>query len=215
MKKTKYLFIALISCLFFFGGASNSSTKEVKANTSSVSSSVVNSTSQEENKTITFEDLDEDGIPDVINDYYNENIRDQYMFGIGLGAILGVLASIVSNIYIAKKNNGATKEIKATSEKTNIELLKIVTELKNEFNNLKDENSKLIVLNNKYVNDYKLLASEIINSNEKSTKVLTNYAKINDKLDVTLMCIEEIAKVPMLVKEGITSKVVSKINEVK
>lgn len=213
MKKVRYLVIGLISCLFFFGGASNSSTKEVKANTSSsvVSSVVV----EEENKTVTFEDLDNDGIPDVINDYYNENIRDQYMFGIGLGAILGVMASIISTIYIAKKNNGATKEIKATSEKTNIELLKIVTELKNELNNLKDENSKLIVLNNKYVNDYKLLASEIINSNEKSTKVLTNYAKINDKLDITLSCIEEIVQVPTMVKEGITSKVVSKINEVK
>lgn len=202
MKKIRNFVLILICCLFFFGGVSNNSTLEVKANT-------------ETTESITFEDLDNDGIPDIINDYYDEHIRDQYMFGIGLGAILGVFASIISAIYIAKKNNTSVNALKATNEKTNEKLLEIIKDLYNKVSELKEENDRIMALNNKYVNDYKLLASEIINSNEKSTKVLKNYAKVNDKLDIALECIEEISKTPELLKEGITSKVVAKIKGVK
>ena len=202
MKKIRNLALILICCLFFFGGVSNNSTLEVKANT-------------ETTENVTFEDLDNDGIPDIINDYYDEHIRDQYMFGIGLGAILGVFASIISAIYIAKKNNTSVNALKATNEKTNEKLLEIIKDLYNKVSELKEENDRIVTLNNKYVNDYKLLASEIINSNEKSTKVLKNYAKVNDKLDIALECIEEISKAPELLKEGITSKVVAKIKGVK
>ena len=42
-----------------------------------------------------LEDVDGNGIPDKIEAYYDSHIRDQYAFGIGLGALIGGLINIV------------------------------------------------------------------------------------------------------------------------
>lgn len=233
MKKYRVLILTLIGGLFFFGGISKTNTtKEVFAFDSTTSSVI--STSTQENTTssistttpvenssttrtsITFEDLDNDGIPDIINDYYNEHIRDQYMFGIGLGAILGVLASIVVAIYNARKGNQTNKDLKVTTNAINKEVNDLVKtfetqlkEIESKLNDIEKEYTNTITINNKYVNDYKLLTSELIKSTQKSTKVLENYSLIETKLNAVIECLDLIAETPDCIREGITNKVKS------
>lgn len=239
MKKYRVLILTLIGGLFFFGGISSASTtKEVFAFDSTTSSVI--STSTQENTTssistttpvenssttrtsITLEDLDNDGIPDIINDYYNEHIRDQYMFGIGLGAILGTLASIVLMIYNARKGNKTNLTVKESVKENEIQINNLVTSFKiqlQEFNNIlsqiQKEYNNTVTINNKYVNDYKMLVGEMMKSLQESTKVLENYALIETKLNAVIECLNLIAETPDCIREGITNKVKSIIKGVK
>lgn len=239
MKKYRVLILTLIGGLFFFGGISSASTtKEVFAFDSTTSSVI--STSTQENTTnsistttpvenssttrtsVTFEDLDNDGIPDVINDYYNEHIRDQYMFGIGLGAILGVLASIVVAIYNASKGNKTNSDLKVTTNGIKEEVNDLVKtfktqlkEIESKLNAIEKEYTNTITINNKYVNDYKMLVGEMMKSLQESTKVLENYALIEVKLNAVIECLDLIAETPDCIREGITNKVKSIIKGVK
>ena len=61
---------------------------------------LMNVSEPQEETTITMEDKDNNGIPDTIEDYYNEHIRDQYAFGIGLGSIIGIASSIVGVVVM-------------------------------------------------------------------------------------------------------------------
>lgn len=239
MKKYRILILTLIGGLFFFGGISKTNTtKEVFAFDSTTSSVI--STSTQENTTssistttavenssttstsITFEDLDNDGIPDIINDYYNEHIRDQYMFGIGLGAILGALASIVVAIYNARKGNKTNSELKETTKDMDLQLSHLITSFKlqmkdieNKIEEINKEYANTVSINNKYVNDYKVLAGEMIKSLKESSKTLENYSKIEAQINAIIEVLELMAEMPDCIREGITSKVKSKIKGVK
>lgn len=58
-----------------------------------------------------LEDKDGDGIPDAVNDYYNEHIRDQYMFGITLGSLIGFAVSAFGWLFTYIKYTKMGKDI--------------------------------------------------------------------------------------------------------
>lgn len=59
-----------------------------------------------------LEDKDGDGIPDAIEDYYDQHLRDQYMFGISLGSLIGFAVSFLGWLltYMRYRKTGKSIE---------------------------------------------------------------------------------------------------------
>lgn len=169
-----------------------------------------------------WEDLDENGIPDVIEEYYNSHIRDQYMFGIGLGALLGLLGSIVSVVIMIYKNAKSNQLL----VKTNDEHTSIINQLRERFNEYQaqvissfEEYRKII--ENDLEQDKNLIASleeitrENVKSFQESSELLAEYSKINGKISAMLEAIKALSLSQANVKEGISETVYRIVEEVK
>lgn len=166
----------------------------------------------------TFEDLDNDNIPDVIEDYYNEHIRDQYMFGITLGSLIGLATSIVSLIIFIHKTTKSSKLIKQTNENNQktIEEMKLAIEEKNkineeyraQLNSIVEENKNLVKQN-----------TEITNANIKKiddcVKTLSSYSNFDKKLDASLNVLNILGSTENMIKEGKREQIVACLESVK
>lgn len=195
---------------------------EVVVSSENTSSDVVSSSSEivssESSSKITFEDKDGDGIPDVITDYYNQKIRDQYLFGISLGSLIGLLTSIIGQIYIIKKNSGTNKlfknSVSTQEEKLNEldtklkEYEKLIKELEEAREDQTTDSVELLKKNEEQI-------SAIIASLKESVGVLQNYANIDNKINAIIECIELLATTEELTKKGVTSEITKTLNEVK
>lgn len=167
--------------------------------------------SEEPPTSITMEDLDNNGIPDVIEDYYNEHIRDQYAFGIGLGSILGVVSSIITAIVIIAKNSKSNRLLKENAN-NNSEYLKAIEE------KIKEKDAII----EKQMEDNRALLLEIsklsdanLNAIKKASEKLENYSSFETKLNASLDCMKALGSSSENVKSGVGEKVNKIVGSVK
>lgn len=167
--------------------------------------------SEEPPTSITMEDLDNNGIPDVIEDYYNEHIRDQYAFGIGLGSILGVVSSIISAIVIITKNSKSNRLLKENAN-NNSEYLKAIEE------KIKEKDAII----EKQMDDNRALLLEIsklsdanLTAIKKASDKLENYSSFETKLNASLDCMKALGSSSENVKSGVGEKVNKIVGSVK
>ena len=167
--------------------------------------------SEEPPTSITMEDLDNNGIPDVIEDYYNEHIRDQYAFGIGLGSILGVVSSIITAIVIIAKNSKSNRLLKENAN-NNSEYLKAIEE------KIKEKDAII----EKQMEDNRALLSEIsklsdanLTAIKKASEKLENYSSFETKLNASLDCMKALGSSSENVKSGVGEKVNKIVGSVK
>ena len=167
--------------------------------------------SEEPPTSITMEDLDNNGIPDVIEDYYNEHIRDQYAFGIGLGSILGVVSSIITAIVIIAKNSKSNRLLKENAN-NNSEYLKAIEE------KIKEKDAII----EKQMEDNRALLLEIsklsganLTAIKKASEKLENYSSFETKLNASLDCMKALGSSSENVKSGVGEKVNKIVGSVK
>ena len=157
-------------------------------------------------------------IPTEVEDYYNQNIRDQYMFGISLGTVLGLLASFVSIMVQIRKSTKANRELKATSEANKQTLDNILSQV-DIYKSLLEEKEKALeealASNQKIQYQYEDLMAKVSEQFSNGTKILNKYAKIDEKLNATLMSVKELASTPSNIKSGVSQKVQSIVDNVK
>lgn len=119
MKKRKAIIIGALSLLALAGGAASAPAIGARAEGEGTSLVSEEPTSEEapaesegeSSKKNYLEDKDGDGIPDAINDYYNEHIRDQYMFGITLGSVIAFAVSFFGWLLTYMKYRKMGKDI--------------------------------------------------------------------------------------------------------
>lgn len=168
-------------------------------------------TQVEEDKTITLEDTDNNGIPDTIEDYYNEHIRDQYAFGIGLGSIIGFASSIVAVIVMVVKNGKSNKLLKENATQNSELIEKIREEIKEKDTLLE----KQIEENKKLVEKINELSIANLNRIKDASNTLKSYARFENKINASLDCFNAIGKSPDYVKNGIGSEINKIVGSVK
>ena len=167
--------------------------------------------SEEPPTSITMEDLDNNGIPDVIEDYYNEHIRDQYAFGIGLGSILGVVSSIITAIVIIAKNSKSNRLLKENAN-NNSEYLKAIEEKIKEKDAIIEkqmEDNRELLLEISKLSDANLTAIK------KASDKLENYSSFETKLNASLDCMKALGSSSENVKSGVSEKVNKIVGSVK
>ena len=167
--------------------------------------------SEEPPTSITMEDLDNNGIPDVIEDYYNEHIRDQYAFGIGLGSILGVVSSIITAIVIITKNSKSNRLLKENAD-NNSEYLKAIEEKIKEKDAIIEkqmEDNRALLLEISKLSDANLTAIK------KASDKLENYSSFETKLNASLDCMKALGSSSENVKSGVGEKVNKIVGSVK
>lgn len=167
--------------------------------------------SEEPPTSITMEDLDNNGIPDVIEDYYNEHIRDQYAFGIGLGSILGVVSSIITAIVIIAKNSKSNRLLKENAN-NNSEYLKAIEEKIKEKDAIIEkqmEDNRALLLEISKLSDANLTAIK------KASEKLENYSSFETKLNASLDCMKALGSSSENVKSGVGEKVNKIVGSVK
>lgn len=220
-KMKKILLISSLiasSFLLSVGGATTTYAEGEEATSSVTRSEVVSSESSSSDKKISWEDKDGDGIPDAITDYYNEKIRDQYLFGISLGALIGTATSLLGTLWTIKKNSSSNKLFKASIGTQDAKLKeldaklteyeKLIKELETQRENQTTDSTELLKKNEAQI-------SEMLESLEESVKVLQNYSNIETKMNAIITCLELMASTQELVKSGVASEVTKTLNEVK
>lgn len=163
-------------------------------------------------------DQNGNGIPDVIEDYYDKHIRDQYLFGISLGALIGLSMSIAAFFWRIHKDGAWRKRLGGT-----------ITDQSEAIQTLKDQ---VVALEEKN-NEYKKLAEDakaeaeryrkffeeenrkLVVSFDEAAAKLSNFSDFNAKIDAILKNQMEIAlNDPELIKSGVAEKLAESIKEV-
>lgn len=155
------------------------------------------------NNEVTLEDKNQNGIPDSIEDYYDQHIRDQYAFGISLGSIIGFGTSLIGWLTIHLKNKKTSKFITTQVD----DLKKQVTDMKEEFEKYYSFNKEVVAKNNELTNENRILAEKIILSNNEVTIALNQYKDIDDKINTIVNNQLIFSSYSEFVKENIGTKV--------
>lgn len=218
MKKILLISSLIASSFLLSVGGTITTYAEGEETSSTPSSEVVSSESSSSDKKISWEDKDGDGIPDAITDYYNEKIRDQYLFGISLGALIGTATSLLGTLWTIKKNSSSNKLFKTSIGTQDAKLKeldaklaeyeKLIKELEIQRENQTTDSTELLKKNEAQI-------SEMLESLEESVKVLQNYSNIETKMNAIIRCLELMASTQELVKSGVASEVTKTLNEVK
>lgn len=218
MKKILLISSLIASSFLLSVGGTTTTYAEGEETNSSSSSEVVSSESSSSDKKVTFEDTDGDGIPDVINDYYNKKIKDQYLFGISLGALIGTATSLLGTLWTLHKNSSSNKLFKVSigtqDEKLKeldqklTEYEKLIKELEAQRESQTTDSTELLKKNEEQI-------SEMLESLKESVKVLQNYSNIEMKMDAIIKCLDLMASTQELIKSGVASEVTKTLNEVK
>lgn len=152
-------------------------------------------------------DTDADGIPDAIEDYYDQHIRDQYMFGIGLGALisgalsmLGVAYQIVKFKSMAKNTTAMVKDSNECLHQMKEEYAKYVEEATRKLKDTVRENEAL-----------RSAMFQVVASLKESAKVLSYYSNFDQKLNAILVNQKEMAETPEYTTLGVSAKVVANV----
>lgn len=164
-------------------------------------------------------DTEDEKLEDAVENYYNEHIRDQYMFGISLGSLIGLISSIVTSIVIIVKNVKSNKQLRDNNKQT----IETIEKLRAEFEKEKAEYVKDLEAREKIIADYAKDMKRVVDqyndlskvlvykTNEASDK-LSRYAETEDKINRISQAIVALSKNPDNVKTGISSEVNSIIN---
>lgn len=167
--------------------------------------------SEEPPTSITMDDLDNNGIPDVIEDYYNEHIRDQYAFGIGLGSILGFLSSVITAIVVITKNSKSNRVLRENAELNNQYLENIKSQI--------EEKDKLLEAqieeNKKLVAEIDKLSTDNLNAIKKASDTLDRYSTFETKINASLDCMKALSNSSENIKSGVSEKVNKIVGSVK
>lgn len=159
-------------------------------------------------------DKDENGIPDVIEDYYAKHIRDQYMFGIGLGSLIAFAVTIVGLVASFAKNSSFQNRLEAKAKETAVKQSEYFNEAVKRYDaiisSLKEENERLEKLADKSVEELEKRGIEI----KEAAELLAQYKAFNAKVDAVLENQKALAADPDKVKAGIAEIVVRKAEEV-
>lgn len=162
-------------------------------------------------------DLDADGIPDVIEDYYDSHIRDQYMFGIGLGALISSSISLLGVAYQAvkfKKLSRMTMAISEGSHATLISQERLFSDMKEEYSRyVAEAQEKLEGMARENEELRKSIASAVASLKE-SSKTLSYYANFDGKLNAILSNQRVMADTPEYTTLGVSSKVQATVKAV-
>lgn len=156
-------------------------------------------------------DANGNGIPDVLEDYYANNIRDQYIFGISLGAIISGAVTIAGYVYIYMKNRAVNNEARTNNK-----------EIKQELKELREENAnyrRQIAENEARHAEEKALYRETLVKQDEANKIISKefsaaskrleaYGQFEQKIDSLLAIETAKASDPDLVKKGIAETVI-------
>lgn len=172
---------------------------------------------EEENENILV-DTNGNGIPDVLEDYYANNIRDQYLFGISLGAIISFAVTAAGYVYIYMKNKTVNNEARSNNKEIKQEL----KEVREDYANYRRQVAENEARHEQEKEFYRETLAKQFESNEiiakqfsEASKKLEAYGQFEQKID-TLLAIETIkASDPDLVKKGIAPDVIKAAKGVK
>lgn len=164
-------------------------------------------------------DTEDEKLEDAVENYYNEHIRDQYMFGISLGSLIGLISSIVTSIVIIVKNVKSNKQLRDNNKQT----IETIEKLRAEFEKEKAEYVKDLEAREKIIADYAKGMKRVVDQYDDLSKVLvyktneasdklSRYAETEDKINRISQAIVALSKNPDNVKTGISSEVNSIIN---
>lgn len=145
-----------------------------------------------------FEDLDENGIPDFIDKYYDEHIKDQYMFGISLGSIIGVAVSVLGLAFTWLKNNKFGNELINQTKENGKKVLELIAENQR----YKELIKSLTEQNEEALNGYKAMIEDIFER-------IGSYGEITDLINALIKLVLETN--PNVNAEAV-SKILSEIN---
>ena len=162
-------------------------------------------------------DADNDGIPDVIEDYYNEHIRDQYMFGIGLGALISSAISLLGVLYQVvkfKKLSKMTLAISDSSHATLISQEQIFSDMKEEYSRYVAEAQKKLEEMVKENAELRKSIATVVTSLKESAKTLSYYANFDGKLNAILSNQRLMSNTPEYTTLGVSSKVQATVKSV-
>lgn len=169
------------------------------------------SSSESEAKKNYFEDKDEDGIPDAIEDYYDAHIREQYMFGIGLGSILSVAIMVLYYLFKSKKDK-AWKEMVFNEIKESIKSQKDVVFHKDEqIDTLHAFLDTRKAESDETISDMREIKDDIKKCAENSA----SYEVLSKQNEAILKCLSLMTNSEDCVKKGISAEMNDIINEVK
>lgn len=163
-------------------------------------------------------DQNGNGIPDVIEDYYDKHIRDQYLFGISLGALIGLSMSIAAFFWRIHKDSAWRKKLGGT-----------ITDQSEAIQTLKDQ---VVALEEKN-GEYKKLAEEakaeaeryrkffeeenrkLVVSFDEAAAKLSNFSDFDAKVTAILENQKAIALADAeLIKSGVAESVINAVEEV-
>lgn len=150
----------------------------------------------------------------LLEKYYNDNIRDQYMFGIELGALIGMATSLLGMVYTVYKNRKSAKKNELASE--NVGRLEVqVKELHNAIESLmitnSDTSKEYVGLVSSVLEQLKVSLEEVRDVANK----LPEYKDLKDKIDNLGRAIKEANSTFENVVNGNAEKVANIIDEVK
>lgn len=186
-----------------------SSVSEPGVSSETVSSEVSEATSSSE--FFTYEDKNGNGIPDEIEDYYDEHIRDQYVFGISMGALISGAIYIFTLVYKWRKDK---KFDTATLEKIG-ELVKDTTEYQATIATMKAEYEKLDKSYREATDRFIAESNETQKALAEATERLSKYSETDEKLNAILDNQELMTHNADDTKSGVSQKVSENVRGVK
>ena len=154
----------------------------------------------------------EDELKQMFEKYYNDNIRDQYMFGISLGSIIGFATSLIGILYsIVKTNKTAKRNEKASDNVDRLE--EEVSKLKDQINSLKSLNEENTNELTSSISDTLSQMKEMLSQVSDIAKKLPEYEELKSKIDQLGEAIKEANSSLEDVANGTAEKVASIIDE--
>lgn len=186
-------------------------TSEVEEVEQSVEESPI---SEEQSVSETIHIYTEEELKELLEGYYNANIRDQYMFGIELGAIIGFCTSLLGIAYSIYKTRKTAKKNEMASENVD-RLEKRVEELNAIVNDYKDSNKDMTAEFKSLVSDTYSQLKITLEELRDIAKKLPEYEDLNVKLDKIGEAIKESSSTLENVANGTAEKVANIIDEVK
>lgn len=163
-----------------------------------------------ETPSITMEDKNGDGIPDIIEDYYNENIRDKYMFGITLGSLISFAISIVGQIAIFVRNGKANKKMLTLGDSNS----RSIAKYEETINRLSEENEKREKKYQKELAETRKREQLLIAKIDELVVKVEPLATLGEKMDILLLTGKHSTFNREDIRKGKTSEIVAAIDEV-
>lgn len=179
--------------------------------------SPVSAVSANSGDTVKYVDLNENGIPDVAEDYYNDNIRDKYLFGISLGSLIGFTVNLFFNLVSLKLKSKYQKQTSSVIAQTHERLLttaEFVNQVDAESKKVSENCQKLLDTTRETLEKYQIENKQLKEALNEATIVLSKYENFNAKLNVIIKDVALLSETPEYVKSGVSERIHKSIEEV-
>lgn len=144
------------------------------------------------NQQISFTDENNNSIPDEWEQFWDNNISS-HVFGVSLGAIIGVGTSALGAVYTLQKYKSLRKSTKATVESAETTVTNftsnyqsLVDSYKDTTDGLKTRVVELVTINEDLAKQVKKLADEIKIATQDNADLTEKYSQVCAKLDTVL-----------------------------